>query len=137
MTVSSDPDAKSTGALFSEAVQNVTELVRGEVDLAKAELSQNARRAMSGVMMIAGACVLGVVALNLLAGAGVAALVAQGLSAGWAALVVGGAVFLIAALLVHEGLGAFDRSNLIPRRTLRNVQRDAEQLKEMIHDTKR
>jgi uncharacterized membrane protein YqjE len=132
-----DRETRTTGALFADVVQHMTGLVRGELDLAKAEFSENARRATAGVMMIVGASVLGVVALNLVAGAAVAILVALGFTAVWAALIVGGGLFLVAALLVHEGLGALGRTNFIPRRTVQNVQRDAEQIKEMIHDTSR
>jgi hypothetical protein len=93
-------------------VRHVTALVRGEVALAKAEMAENARHVISGVLMIAGAAVLAVVT-------------------------VGGTAVLFAALLVHEGLGAFERTNLIPRRTVRNVRRDAEQIKETFNDPSR
>ncbi|WP_291335851.1 phage holin family protein [Albidovulum sp.] len=137
MTVRTERGSRPTSSLFSDVVRHVTALVRGEVALAKAEMAENARHVISGVLMIAGAAVLAVVGLSQLADAAVAALVSMGLSFVWAAVTVGGTAVLFAALLVHEGLGAFERTNLIPRRTVRNVRRDAEQIKETFNDPSR
>lgn len=137
MTVGPEHQSQPTASLLSDVVRHVTALICGEVALAKAELAENVRRATSGILMFGGAAVLGMVGLGALADATVAALVTAGLSAGWAAATVGGGALLFAALLVHEGLGTFDKTNLIPRRTVRNVRRDAEQIKETLNDSSR
>jgi hypothetical protein len=54
-----DPTDRSLGALFSEITQDLSTLVRQEVALAKAELSQDARRAGKGAGMLGGAGVAG------------------------------------------------------------------------------
>lgn len=137
MTVRAEHETRPVSSLLSDVAQHVTALVRGEVALAKAEVAENARRVISGALMIVGAAVLAMVGLGQIADAAVAGLVGMGLTAGWAALAVGGGAVLFAALLVHEGLGAFEKTNLIPRRTVMNVRRDAEQIKETLNDSSR
>ncbi|EYD74854.1 hypothetical protein Rumeso_03584 [Rubellimicrobium mesophilum DSM 19309] len=87
--MSFDADPRPTGSLLSDAINQLTRLVRGEVALAKAEVAQNIRNAGLGVGLLVGAVVLVLVALNVLAAALVAALAETGLGAGWAALIVG------------------------------------------------
>lgn len=81
---------KSTGDLLSDAMANVSNLVRNEVNLARAEINENLSKAGTAVGLIAGAAIIALVALNVLAAALVAALTEAGLDAGWSALIVGG-----------------------------------------------
>ena len=132
MTYQADP--RTVGALLSDAVNQLTRLVRGEVALAKAEVAQNLRNAAVGVGLIVGAVVLSLVALNVLAGALVAA-IAPWTGPGWAALIVGVLILVVAALLALRGLASLKPENLAPSRTLRNVQADAQAIKENVsHD---
>ncbi len=132
--MSFDHEAKSTGTLLSDALQHLTDLVRGEVALAKAEVEQNLRNAGVGIGLIVSAVVLALVALNVLAGALVAALAELGLSPGLAALAVGGTLALIALALILKGASALKPENLAPERTMKNIKRDAKALKEIVTD---
>ncbi|MCE8005790.1 phage holin family protein [Aestuariivita sp.] len=125
---------KSAGDLLTEAMANVSGLVRNEVDLARAEISENVTKAGVAVGLIAGAAVIALVALNVLAAALVAALTEAGLDAGWSALIVGAGLAVIAFVLINKGVNDLKLSSLAPTRTVKNVQRDAAAVKEAYDD---
>ena len=125
---------KSAGNLLTEAMSNVSGLVRSEVDLARAEISENITKAGVAIGMIAGAAIIALVALNVLAAALVAALTEIGLDAGWAALIVGAALGVLAFVLIGKGVNDLKLSSLAPTRTVKNVQRDAAAVKEAYDD---
>lgn len=125
---------KSAGNLLSDALSNVSGLVRSEVDLARAEISENVSKAGVAVGLIAGAAIIALVALNVLAAALVAALTEAGLDAGWAALIVGALLGILAYVLINKGINDLKLSSLAPTRTVKNVQRDAAAVKEAYDD---
>lgn len=129
--MSFDADPRSMGSLLSDALNQVTRLVRGEIALARAEVTQNLKSAGLGVGLLAGAAVLALVALNVLAIALVGAL-AEWLGPGWAGLIVGVVILAVAGLLALRGLNALKPENLTPTRTVRNVQADAQTIKENV-----
>jgi apolipoprotein N-acyltransferase len=129
--MSFDADPRPTGSLLSDAVNQLTRLVRGEVALAKAEVAQNIRSAGVGIGLLVGAVVLVFVALNVLVFALVAAL-GELIGPGWSALVVGVVILVVAAILAMRGLNSLKPENLTPSRTVRNVQADAQTIKENV-----
>jgi uncharacterized membrane protein YqjE len=131
--MSYDTDPRPTGTLLTDAINQLTRLVRGEVALAKAEVAQNIKSAGLGIGLLVGAVVLVFVALNVLAVALVGAL-AEWIGAGWAALLVGIVLLAIAGLLAMRGLNALKPENIAPSRTLANVQADAQTIKENVHN---
>lgn len=132
--MSDDNTNKSVGNLLTDAMSNVSGLVRSEVDLARAEMSENLNKAGVAIGMIAGAAIIALVALNVLAAALVAALTEAGLDAGWSALIVGAALGIIAFILINKGTNDLKLSSLAPTRTVKNVQRDAAAVKEAYDD---
>jgi len=129
--MSFDPDPRPTGSLLSDALNQMTRLLRGEVALAKAEVTQNIKSAALGIGLLVGAAILALVALIVLAGALVVAL-GHLIGEGWAALVVGVVILAVAGLLAMRGLNALKPENLTPSRTVRNVQADAHAIKENV-----
>jgi apolipoprotein N-acyltransferase len=129
--MSFDPDPRPTGSLLSDALNQMTRLLRGEVALAKAEVTQNIKNAALGIGLLVGAAVLALVALIVLAGALVVAL-GHLIGEGWAALLVGILILAGAGLLAMRGLNALKPENLTPSRTVRNVQADAHAIKENV-----
>ncbi|MGR3455362.1 phage holin family protein [Pseudooceanicola sp.] len=121
---STEHKTESTGSLLSDALTHVSALVRNEVDLARAEVDQNLRRAAMAVGMIVAAVVVALVALNVLAAAVVSGLTEAGLDAGWAALIVGVVLGIIAAVLIAKGKSDLSLSSLAPSRTADNIKRD-------------
>jgi nucleoside permease NupC len=129
--MSFDDDPRPTGTLLTDAINQLTRLVRGEVALAKAEVAQNIKNAGLGAALLVGAVVLVFVALNVLVLALVAAL-GELIGAGWAALVVGIVLLAVAGILAMRGLNALKPENIAPSRTVRNVQADAQTIKENV-----
>ncbi|ETX11437.1 hypothetical protein OCH239_20060 [Roseivivax halodurans JCM 10272] len=117
---------RDTGTLLSDAVRQVIALVRGEMDLFRAELDQNVKKAGTAVGLLVGGIVMLLVALNVLAGAAVSAIAEMGLAPGWSALIVGGALLILAAILVQIGQSNLKLASLAPTRTRKNLERDRE-----------
>jgi uncharacterized membrane protein YqjE len=121
---------ETTPELVGDVLTHATGLVRKEMDLLRAELQEEVNKAAAAVGMLAGALLLALVALNVLAAALVAWLTESGLDAGWSALIVGGALALIAIGLAMKGRNGLNLSSIAPTRTARNVERDVKTVKE-------
>jgi hypothetical protein len=122
---------KSAAGLLTDAIAHMSALVRKEVDLARAEVSENVTRAGVAVGLLAAALVIALTALNVLAAALVAGLAEWGLGAGWAALLVGVVLGVIAFALAMKAKNDLKLTNIAPSRTAKNVQRDAQAIKEV------
>ncbi|AZY95606.1 hypothetical protein TW83_14340 [Paracoccus sp. S4493] len=126
--------SQSPASLAADALRISSDLVRKEVTLAKAELRQNLSRAGTGLGMIVAAAVLGIVTLNVLTVALVAALAETDLGPIWSAVVVGVVLAILAYVLLRKGMADLKPENLMPTRAVENVQRDASAVKETYHD---
>ena len=84
--------------------------------------------------MIVAAAVLGIVTLNVLTVALVAALAETDLGPIWSAVIVGVVLAILAYVLLRKGMADLKPENLMPTRTVENVQRDASAVKEAYHD---
>ncbi len=92
----------SIGELLSEVSQDLTTLLRQEVDLAKAEIRQSVTRAGKGAGMFAGAGLAGHMVLLFVSVGGWWGL-GDSIGHGWSALVVAGVWLIIAAVLSLRG----------------------------------
>ena len=125
-------DERSLGDLFSDLSRETTSLVRKEVQLAKAELTQSATEAARGIgMLVAGGAVAYAGLLFLLL-AIVFGLIKAGWEAWLSALVVGLVVVAIGAVLVLRARESLKPANLAPRRTVETLKEDQEWAKEQI-----
>ena len=125
-------DERSLGDLFSDLSRETTTLVRKEVQLAKAELTQSATEAARGIgMLVAGGAVAYAGLLFLLL-----AIVFGLIEAGWdpwvSALVVGLVVVAIGAVLVLRARESLKPANLAPQKTVETLKEDAAWAKEQI-----
>ncbi|TJZ92022.1 phage holin family protein [Paracoccus gahaiensis] len=125
---------QNPAALAADALRLSGDLVRKEITLAKAEMRQNLGRAGAGLGMIVAAAVLGIVTLNVLTVALVAALAETDLGPIWSAVIVGVVLAILAYVLLRKGMADLAPENLMPTRTVENVQRDASAVKEAYHD---
>lgn len=125
-----DGETKSTTGLLGDALEHVSALVRNEVDLARAEISENVSKAAIAIGLLVGAVVVALTALNVLAAALVAGLAELGIESGWAALLVGVAFAVVAFVMASTGVKNLKLSSLAPTRTAKNIKRDAEAVKE-------
>ena len=124
---------RSLGELFAELVQELTTLVRQELNLAKTEMSQKAARVGMHVgFLAAGGAVAYAGLLAIIAG--IIILLAQvGLPWWVSAMLVGAVVAGLGAFLVMRGLNALKNEDLAPRQTMETL----ESLKEDIRGTNR
>lgn len=124
----------SSGALFSDVLIHLSNLVRGEVDLARAEVSESMRTAASALGLVIGGVVIALTALNVLAAAVVAALTEAGIAGAWSALIVGGVLAVVAFGLCYKGMNDLRPASFAPTRTARNLRRDAAVVRETRHE---
>lgn len=123
-------DIKQAPSVFVTILRQFTTLMQDEIALARAELSTSLSKASTGLAMIGVAALTALVALNLLAGALVGYLATTGLSAGTAALLVGGGLLALALVFVLVGKARLSPTALVPDRTASNLKRDIAQMKE-------
>lgn len=128
--MSHDVHDLSTGELVSRLSQEISELVRGELDLAKAELSGKAKAAGIGAGMFGAAGLIALYGAGVLIAAAVLAL-ALVLDAWLAALLVGVVVLAVAGVLALLGRSRVTAATPpAPERTVASVKQDIETLKE-------
>ncbi len=116
--------------LVGEALRESTDLAQKEFTLFKTEVSQNIRTLFMGLAMVVVAAIFAIAAVMLLTESLVEWLATVVNSEALAALIVGGVMALIAIGLGLWGRNAMNSSALIPQRTMRSLQRDAEVLSE-------
>jgi len=123
--------------LLSGLVGDVSSLFRKEIDLAKAEASEKASRALGGMELLIVGMIFAIGAIGVLLSALVngssAFLVKQGMAEpsadALAAVIVGVIVAAIAWLLMSRGLSIVRGTNLTLERTTTSIRRDADVVK--------
>jgi hypothetical protein len=125
-------DERSLGDLFSDLSRETTTLVRQEVQLAKAELTQSATEAARGIGMLVAGGAVAYAGLFFLLLAIVFGLIEAGWDAWLSALIVGLVVVAIGAVLVLRARESLKPANLAPRRTVETLKEDQEWVKEQI-----
>jgi uncharacterized membrane protein YqjE len=114
---------KSLGELVAIATGSVSRLVKSEIELAKFELKDDAKKAALGGTLFAVAGVIGGIVVILLSIAAAFGLITAGIW-NWAAfLIVAGAYVVLAAILVGIGLWRMKKMSGA-KRTRRTVKDD-------------
>lgn len=114
-------EERTVGQLVAQASQEVSEIVRAELALAKAELARSAKNGAVGGGMFAAAGYLGFLASILLTIAAAYGLVAAGLRP-WLAFLIVAVVFLVlAGILALIGKSRFGRVGP-PTRTIESTR---------------
>jgi len=117
---------RSIPEVFSDLIAQLTALLRKEGELARTEVSEKIAHVASGLGLAMVGALLAVPALVILLEAIVAALMRTGMSMFVAALIVGGVALAIGVILLVIGFGRLKTTNLIPEKTLHQLQRDAQ-----------
>jgi hypothetical protein len=123
-------DSKPVSSLVSEALQQFSRLIRSEMALARAELAQKAQQAGMGGAMVAVGGLIAIPSVGVLLIAIAALLMEVGLRGSLAYLIAAILGFVVAAIIAVIGINRLKADNLIPRRTLNQLQRDAVTAKE-------
>ncbi|MBC6456322.1 phage holin family protein [Actinomadura sp. HBU206391] len=114
---------KSLGELVALASSNVSRLIRSEMELAKLELKDDAKKAALGSMLFTIAGVIGGIVVILLSIAAAYGLVAAGIWHWAAFLIVAGFYVVLAAVLIGIGY--------LRMRKITGIQRTRRTLKEL------
>jgi len=113
---------RTMGQLVADATHDLSSIMRSEIALAKAEIGADAKRAGLGAGLFAVAGVFAFLALILLLIAAAYGLVAAGLDAWLAFLIVAGTLLLIGAALAFVGKRSLGKIKGKPERTIKNAQ---------------
>ena len=131
-SLSLDPTNATTGELITRLSTQVSELVRGEIALAKAELAQKGKRAGIGAGLAGAAGVLALYGVGALITTVIAAL-ALVLPVWAAALIVAVVIFIVAGVLGLLGKNQIQRATPpVPEITVESVKRDVATVSERI-----
>ncbi len=125
---------KSTAEMMSDILGNVSNLVRNEADLARAEIAESAQKAGASLAAMAVALVVAIAGLNLLAASLVVAVIRAGLTPDWAPFVVGFGLVLTAVLIFTSARSTLHQIGFVPTRAARNLSRDAAAIKDSFND---
>jgi hypothetical protein len=123
-----DPAETSVGELIGNISDDLSRLFRQEVELAKAELKQEAAKAGKAAGMLGGAGFAGYLAVVLLSFALVFAL-GNVMDLGWAAVIVAVVWGVIGAVLYANGRRKLKTVDPVPHRTVDTIKEDAQWMK--------
>ncbi|MEV4709003.1 phage holin family protein [Actinoplanes sp. NPDC049316] len=125
---SEEVSATSVGELIGNISNDLSQLFRQEVALAKVELKEEAAKAGKAGGMLGGAAFAGYLVVVLLSFALVAAL-SNVMDPGWAALIVAAVWAIIAGVLYANGRKKLKTVDPTPHRTVDTLKEDAQWLK--------
>ena len=124
-----DPSQATTGELIGQLGDQVSRLVRDEVRLAQAEVTQKAKRLGIGAGLFGGAGVVAILGLGALVTAAILGL--ANVLPGWlAAVLVAVVLFAVAGVLALLGKKDVDKATPpLPTETIASVQADIDAVK--------
>ncbi|MDX2548750.1 phage holin family protein [Streptomyces sp. WI04-05B] len=128
-----DGAQEPVGDLVQRASRQLSQLVRDEMRLAQAEMTEKGRRFGKGGGLFGGAGVLGVLTLQALAATAIAAL-SLAMDVWAAALIVTGVLAAVTAVTAALGKKQFSKAAPpTPERTVDSVKADVAAIKESAH----
>ncbi|NJC69479.1 phage holin family protein [Planosporangium thailandense] len=127
-TLHTEPKETSIGQLISDISDDLSRLFRQEVELAKAELRQEAVKAGKAAGMLGGAGFAGYMVALLLT---LAVMFGLGnvMDLGWAALIVAVVWAVVGVVLYAKGRRKMSTVSPMPRQTVETIREDAQWLK--------
>jgi len=124
-------EERSLGDLLSELAGQTGTLVRQEVALAQAEVTNKAVRAGKNVgSLVVGGAVAYIAALAIIAG--VILLLAHVIAAWLSALLVGAVIGVAAYFMISSALADLRKMDPMPRNTIETIKEDAKWLKKEV-----
>jgi Na+/melibiose symporter-like transporter len=126
------PETKPVSELISDGLAQFSRLVRNEVALARAEMTDKAKQVARGGAMLGIAAFVALPALFILMMALAAGLHELQLAWSLSYLITAVVGFVIAAVLAMLGLNSLKAEALLPSRTINQLHRDAAAMKEHI-----
>jgi uncharacterized membrane protein len=121
-------DNRSSAEVVQDLVRNVQEILRSEVRLAKAEITEEAKKAGQSAALSAGGAILSIFGLGLLLWAAVYAL-SLALPLWAAALIIGVLVGIVAGIMLAVGRARMKQVHPKPETTIGSVKENVRWLK--------
>jgi hypothetical protein len=122
---------RSIGELFGQLSQDMTLLVRQEVQLARTEMTDKISRVAANLVSIgAGGFVAYMGGLALMAALILAIRDLANISLAWSALIMGVIMAIIGYVMLQRGLKELKSAELAPRRTVENIREDVQSIKD-------
>lgn len=123
--------AQSLPDLVTDLGRKASSLVGKEAGLLRAEVDEKFSNLQTAGGTLAAAAICLLASLLILLQALIVALTNLGLGAGWSSLIVGIAIGVIGIILLQQSRSAVGEG-IFPRRTQKQVRRDADMLKEQV-----
>ena len=124
-------DEPTLGDLFSSLTEDMSTLIRKEVDLARTETMEKVSSATRSVVsMVAG----GMIAYAGLIGVMIAVIVglSRFMSLWLSALIVGIVVIVIGAIMIMSGRSSLQKMTVVPEQTVESIKENTEWAKEQV-----
>ena len=122
---------RSLGELFGQLTQDMTLLVRQEVQLARTEMSEKLSRFATNLISVAtGGFVAYLGGLALVAALILAVRDLANIPLAWSALIVGAVLAIVGYVMLQRGVKEIKRVDLAPRRTVETLKDDVQWAKE-------
>jgi uncharacterized membrane protein YqjE len=122
---------RSVGELFGQLTQDMTLLVRQEVQLARTEMTEKLSRLTRNLISVgAGGFVAYLGGLALMAALILGIRDLANISLAWSALIVGAILAIIGYVMLQRGLKELKEVEVAPRRTVENVKEDVRSIKD-------
>jgi Putative Actinobacterial Holin-X, holin superfamily III len=122
---------RSIGELFGQLTQDMTLLVRQEIQLARTEMSEKLSRVTTNLIsVLSGGFVAYIGALALVAALILALQDLANISPWVSALIVGAVLAVAGYVMLKRGLTELKRVDLAPRRTVENIKDDVQAIKD-------
>ena len=128
----SKSDLQTVATLTSAAISQFAKLFQNEMDLAKAEVGEKFSKIGGAIAYIGAGAILVIPALVMALFALAAAMIAGGWSEPVSYLIAAVVAAAIAGILFIVGLKRLDTSNLAPRETVRQLEKDKDTVKGMV-----
>ncbi|HYF38645.1 MAG TPA: phage holin family protein, partial [Gemmatimonadales bacterium] len=118
---------RSIGELFGQLTQDMTLLVRQEIQLARTEMSDKLSRFTTNlVSVLSGGFVAYLGGLALVAALILAIRDLANISLAWSALIVGAVLAIVGYVMLQKGVKELKRVDLAPRRTVETLKDDVQ-----------
>lgn len=128
MTGNQTPE-RTIGQLVSDVTNDLSSIVRSEIELAKSEVTDGVTKLGKGIVFFAIAGVLGLYLLGLLLLAGAWGIAAAGLPVWAGLLIVSGVLLLFIGILALVGYRNINKADPKPTKAIANAQQTVEAVK--------
>ena len=128
------PQSQSVTELLGTVLMHVSNMAKGEIALAKAELGEKLQEMVKGLVMAAIALVLAPTLITLIFITLILGLIELGMSPFWVALFVTCLVAALVVVLLVMARSLLRWGGVSKSRTMQSLRRDAQTLKEIVRN---